>query len=72
MSKKDYGTDIYNISTWSENIQQNMKFYANKSTFTTKDGTEYYLLTAGLSAIGDNTNLFNNENDWKVDYRFIY
>lgn len=49
-----------------------MKFYANKSTFTAKDGTEYYLLTVGLSAIGNNTNLFSNENDWKVDYRFIY
>lgn len=49
-----------------------MKFYANKSTFTTKDGTEYYLLTVGLSAIDNNTNLFSNENDWKVDYRFIY
>ena len=73
MDKKDYGTSIYNISKWSEGIQQNMKFYANKSTFTQKDdGTEYYLLSVGLSAIGDNTNLFNNQNDWKVDYRFIY
>ncbi len=72
MSKKDYGTNIYDISTWSEDIQQDMKFYANKSTFTAKDGTEYYLLSVGLSAIGNNSNLFNNENDWKVDYRFIY